>query len=94
MADPKPKDVLLDPLFNDNPIALQVLGICSALAVTTKMQPTVVMCLAVIFVAHGVRHFLRQRRHVPRVAYGDTQTAEIPPGMTLLEALRALGYVP
>ena len=53
MADPKPKQVLLDPLFNNNPIALQVLGICSALAVTTKLETTVVMCLAVIFVAVG-----------------------------------------
>ncbi len=49
MAD-KPKDVLLNPLFNENPIALQVLGICSALAVTTSLKPTIVMCLAVIFV--------------------------------------------
>ena len=37
---------LLDPLFNNNPIALQVLGICSALAVTTKMEPSFIMCLA------------------------------------------------
>ncbi len=44
------KDVLLDPLFNNNPIALQVLGICSALAVTTKMDTALVMSLAVIFV--------------------------------------------
>jgi len=44
------KDVLLDPLFNNNPIALQVLGICSALAVTTKMETAFVMSLAVIFV--------------------------------------------
>ena len=44
------REVLLDPLFNNNPIALQVLGICSALAVTTKMQTSVVMSLAVIFV--------------------------------------------
>jgi hypothetical protein len=36
-------DVLLDPLFNNNPIALQVLGICSALAVTTKMETSLVM---------------------------------------------------
>jgi Na+-transporting NADH:ubiquinone oxidoreductase subunit D len=49
MAAP-PRDVLLDPLFNNNPIALQVLGICSALAVTTKMQTAVVMAMAVIFV--------------------------------------------
>jgi Na+-transporting NADH:ubiquinone oxidoreductase subunit D len=46
----KSHDVLLDPLFNNNPIALQVLGICSALAVTTKMDTTVVMAAAVVFV--------------------------------------------
>ena len=46
----KSRDVLLDPLFNNNPIALQVLGICSALAVTTKMETSVVMALAVVFV--------------------------------------------
>lgn len=50
MADAETKKVLLDPLFNNNPIALQVLGICSALAVTTQLQTTLVMCLAVTFV--------------------------------------------
>ena len=50
MAAPKAKDVLLDPLFNNNPIALQVLGICSALAVTTELKTSVVMSIAVIFV--------------------------------------------
>lgn len=45
-----PREVLLDPVFNNNPIALQVLGICSALAVTVNMATTVVMCIAVIFV--------------------------------------------
>ena len=44
------KKALLDPLFNDNPIAAQVLGICSALAVTTKMETSVVMSIAVIAV--------------------------------------------
>ncbi|MDY7095380.1 MAG: NADH:ubiquinone reductase (Na(+)-transporting) subunit D [Acidobacteriota bacterium] len=43
-------DVLIDPLFNNNPIALQVLGICSALAVTTKLETSVVMSAAVIAV--------------------------------------------
>ena len=52
MADKK-SDVLLDPLFNNNPITLQVLGICSALAVTTKLETSAVMCLAVIFVLLG-----------------------------------------
>ena len=45
VADPKPKDVLLAPLFKENPITLQVLGICSALAVTVKLEPTVVIPL-------------------------------------------------
>ena len=44
------KRAVLDPLWDDNPIALQVLGICSALAVTVKLDKTLVMCGAVIFV--------------------------------------------
>jgi len=44
------RDVLIDPLFNNNPIALQVLGICSALAVTTGMATAAVMSIAVVFV--------------------------------------------
>ncbi|MCA9561489.1 MAG: NADH:ubiquinone reductase (Na(+)-transporting) subunit D, partial [Myxococcales bacterium] len=44
----KQKEALLDPLFNNNPISLQVLGICSALAVTTKLETSVVMSMAVI----------------------------------------------
>lgn len=50
MAVSQAKKILLDPLFNNNPIALQVLGICSALAVTVKLETTLVMCIAVIFV--------------------------------------------
>ena len=46
----KSKEVLLDPLVNNNPIALQVLGVCSALAVTTKLETAIVMSLAVIAV--------------------------------------------
>ncbi|MEJ2084313.1 MAG: NADH:ubiquinone reductase (Na(+)-transporting) subunit D [Acidobacteriota bacterium] len=46
----KTREALIDPLFNDNPIALQVLGICSALAVTTRMDTSVVMSIAVIAV--------------------------------------------
>jgi Na+-transporting NADH:ubiquinone oxidoreductase subunit D len=44
------KKLITDPLVDDNPITIQVLGICSALAVTTQMQPTMVMALSVIFV--------------------------------------------
>ena len=39
-----------DPLNDDNPITVQVLGICSALAITLKMEPTLVMSIAVLFV--------------------------------------------
>ncbi|MFP6646373.1 MAG: NADH:ubiquinone reductase (Na(+)-transporting) subunit D [Candidatus Latescibacterota bacterium] len=46
----KARDTLLGPIFDDNPIALQILGICSALAVTTKLDTAVTMCLALIFV--------------------------------------------
>ena len=44
------REIFVDPLFNDNPIALQVLGICSALAVTTKLETSLVMSAAVIVV--------------------------------------------
>lgn len=47
------KDVFLDPLFNKNPIGLQILGICSALAVTSKLETVIVMSLAVTFVIAG-----------------------------------------
>ena len=44
------KKTIFDPLFNNNPIALQILGICSALAVTTKLETSLVMSVAVILV--------------------------------------------
>ncbi|HAA56960.1 MAG TPA: NADH:ubiquinone reductase (Na(+)-transporting) subunit D, partial [Myxococcales bacterium] len=43
----KANEALIDPLFDNNPIALQVLGICSALAVTTKLETATVMAIAV-----------------------------------------------
>ena len=53
MIGKKQKEALFDPLLNNNPIALQVLGICSALAVTTKMETSVVMCAALTGVLLG-----------------------------------------
>lgn len=50
MSDTSAKKVLLEPVFNNNPIALQILGICSALAVTTSLQLSIVMGLAVMAV--------------------------------------------
>lgn len=43
----KIRKILFDPIFNNNPIALQILGICSALAVTSKLETSIVMALAV-----------------------------------------------
>ena len=42
--------LLTDPLDDNNPITVQVLGICSALAITVKLEPAVVMTMSVIFV--------------------------------------------
>jgi len=50
MATPKASKVLFDPIFNNNPIGLQILGICSALAVTTKLDKSIVMAVAVVAV--------------------------------------------
>ncbi len=47
------REALIDPLFNNNPISLQVLGICSALAVTTQMSAALVMSAAVVAVTVG-----------------------------------------
>ena len=44
------KDTLLRPVFENNPIALQILGICSALAVTSSLKVTLVMCIALTLV--------------------------------------------
>lgn len=44
------RKLLLEPVVDRNPITLQVLGVCSALAVTTQMIPSLIMGLAVIFV--------------------------------------------
>lgn len=50
MAAPTAKEVLLKPIFDNNPIGLQILGICSALAVTTQMSTSLVMSIAVVAV--------------------------------------------
>lgn len=44
------RKLLSNPLNDDNPITVQVLGICSALAVTVKLEPAVVMSISVVFV--------------------------------------------
>jgi len=59
-------ETLSKPIFKDNPIALQILGVCSALAVTSSMKVTVVMCIAVIFVTAFSNFFVSTvRNHIP-----------------------------
>ncbi|MGO2149054.1 NADH:ubiquinone reductase (Na(+)-transporting) subunit D [Halomonas sp.] len=66
MADVNAKSVLIAPIFQNNPIALQILGICSALAVTTSMSVSLVMALAVIFVTAFSSFFVSLiRNHIP-----------------------------
>ena len=50
MAQPTIRQVLLDPIFQNNPIGLQILGICSALAVTSNLKTALVMSIAVTLV--------------------------------------------
>ena len=65
MAGSKVSKVLFGPVLDNNPIALQILGICSALAVTTSMQVSLVMSAAVIAVValsnaavSAIRHYI------------------------------------
>ena len=59
------RKVLIDPLVDNNPVTLQVLGICSALAVTTSLLPALLMCLALTSVCalsvtaiSSIRHYI------------------------------------
>ncbi len=58
---------LVDPIIVNNPITLQVLGICSALAVTTRIATAAIMCAAVTFVLAGSSVAISLiRRRIPR----------------------------
>ncbi|WP_407702376.1 NADH:ubiquinone reductase (Na(+)-transporting) subunit D [Vibrio algarum] len=60
------KSNLFAPVMDNNPIALQVLGVCSALAVTTKLETAFVMTIAVIFVTAFSNFFVSLiRHHIP-----------------------------
>tara|TARA_R110001583_G_scaffold1110_12_gene9361 strand:- start:2287 stop:2949 length:663 start_codon:yes stop_codon:yes gene_type:complete len=60
------KRVLTEPLFGKNPIAVQILGICSALAVTTSLNVTLVMCIALTLVtAFSSAGIALIRHHIP-----------------------------
>ena len=54
----KTREILLSPIFTNNPIALQILGVCSALAVTSSLKVTLVMCLALTVVTAFSNFFI------------------------------------
>lgn len=57
------KTILIKPIFKENPIALQILGVCSALAVTTSLQVTLVMCIALTTVTAFSNLFISMLRN-------------------------------
>ena len=62
----KAKELLFKPILDNNPIALQILGICSALAVTTSLSVTLVMCVALTAVTAFSNLFVSLiRKHIP-----------------------------
>jgi Na+-transporting NADH:ubiquinone oxidoreductase subunit D len=95
MADTKEmKKILFAPFLDNNPIALQVLGVCSALAVTTKLETAFVMTLAVMFVTAFSNLFVSLiRNHIPNSVCIIVQMAIIASLVILVDqVLKAFVY--
>ena len=60
----KYSEILFRPVFKENPIALQMLGICSALAVTSKLYPTLIMCVALTVTVSLSNFFISMIRNI------------------------------
>ena len=90
----KAKEALLNPIFNENPIALQVLGICSALAITGSLYPTLIMCVALtVVVSFSSLLVSLIRNHIPnniRIIVQMTIIATLV--MLVDELLKAFDY--
>jgi Na+-transporting NADH:ubiquinone oxidoreductase subunit D len=88
------KKLVTDPLIDDNPITIQVLGICSALAVTTQMKPTLVMAISVIFVVAMSNVVISLMRNtIPSRVRIIVQLAVVATLVTLVsELLKAFSY--
>ncbi|MFK7830399.1 MAG: NADH:ubiquinone reductase (Na(+)-transporting) subunit D [Congregibacter sp.] len=88
------KDTLTGPIFKNNPIALQILGVCSALAVTSSLKVTLVMCLALTLVTAFSNLFISLiRRHIPGSIRIIVQMTIIASLVILVdEVLKAVAY--
>jgi len=86
--------ILTKPIFDNNPIALQVLGICSALAVTSSMKNALVMTLAVVFVTAFSNLFISIiRNHIPSSVRIIVQMAIIASLVIVVDqVLKAFSY--
>ncbi|HEZ3447370.1 TPA: NADH:ubiquinone reductase (Na(+)-transporting) subunit D [Neisseria meningitidis] len=95
MADMKRlKHLMFSPFIDNNPIALQVLGICSALAVTTKLQTAIVMGISVALVTGFSSFFISLvRNYIPNSIRIIVQMAIIASLVTLVDQLlQAFAY--
>ena len=90
----KERKLLTDPLNDNNPITVQVLGICSALAVTTLMKPSIIMAVAVVFVCAFSNLFTSLlRKAIPKQVRLIVQLVIIATLVTVVElSLKALDY--
>lgn len=94
MAGSNLKNLLLSPIVDNNPIALQILGICSALAVTTQLKTAVVMAIAVSLVTAFSSMFISMiRNYIPNSIRIIVQMAIIASLVILVDqVLRAYAY--
>ena len=94
MAGNNLKKLLLSPVVDNNPIALQILGICSALAVTTQLKTAVVMAIAVSLVIAFSSMFISMiRNYIPNSIRIIVQMAIIASLVILVDqVLRAYAY--
>ena len=90
----KERQLLTDPLNDNNPITVQVLGICSALAVTSLVYPSIVMSIAVVFVTAFSSLFTSLlRNYIPKQVRMIVQLVIIATLVTVVElTLKYLNY--
>lgn len=88
------RKLLTDPLDDNNPITIQVLGICSALAVTTLIFPSIIISVAVVFVCAFSSLFTSiLRNHIPKQVRMIVQLVIVAFLVTVVElTLKALNY--
>ena len=80
------RETLFDPVFNKNPVLLQVLGICSALAITNSVKTSLIMCLALtsVLVFSNVSISLI-RHHIPNSVRIIVQMTIIATGVIVVD---------